>query len=144
MSKKDEDAIRALYDALAESVLGISEEDIVDEYLDAGESPDEVAERMRGVFRRTWKEFKQRPLKAARQNYIRAASSIQKAKPRLPNTAEERRKLLMGLLSRRPQPEQALTAQFRKFSEMADEDVESWLEQFADLGLIPSDDEAKE
>jgi hypothetical protein len=55
----------------------------------------------------------------------------------LPDTAEERRALLGGLLARHPRMEAALvTVQHREFKELTDADVESCLAQLAELGVL--------
>jgi hypothetical protein len=142
MTKREEKA-RALYDALADSVIEASEKEIADESRESGESPEQVAAHMRQLLRRTWTEFRQRPLKEARQTYLRAASLVEKTKPELPSTPEARRQLLVGILAKHRESEQ-LMAQFRDFEEMTDEDVQSWLEHFGHLGLLPPPNEQKE
>lgn len=136
MTKKN-DRIRSLYDALADSILEASDSEILEECRESGESPDKIAAHMREVLRRAWTNYQQRPLKEARQTYLRAASLVQGTKPNLPTTAEGRRNLLMGILAERPEAGQTLMAQFRDFEEMTDEDIQSWLEQFGHVGLLP-------
>ena len=142
MTKKD-DRIRSLYDALAESIVEAADNEILEECRESGESPEKVAAHMRDVLRRAWSDYQQRPLKEARQTYLRAASLVQKSKANLPDTAEERRALLKEILSQRPEAGQTLMAQFRDFEEMTDKDIQSWLEQFGHLGLLPPGEESK-
>jgi predicted phosphoribosyltransferase len=46
------------------------------------------------------------------------------------------RDLLRSLLEARPQLQPALTAQFRDFAELSDEDVEGFLRQLDALGVL--------
>jgi hypothetical protein len=142
VTKKD-DRIRSLYDALAESVLDVKDDEILKDCRESGKSPEQIAAHMRDVLRRAWNEYRQRSLGEANQTYLRAASMVQANKRTLPDTAEKRLALLKAILSQSPEAEQTLMAQFRDFEKMTDEDVQSWLERFGHLGLLPPDDEPK-
>jgi predicted transcriptional regulator len=135
-STKDE-ALRALYEEFAENALEASDEEIVQELKDEGATVEAVAEHMRSVLRLTWKTHQQAALREARERYQREANTLKAKTWAVPTSAAARRQLLTGVLTSRPEAGLALSAQFRDFNEMTDEDVESWLQQFGHLGLLP-------
>jgi hypothetical protein len=66
-----------------------------------------------------------------------ALIGLQRESCDLPESAEERRHLLQGVLRERPQfQEIVMTAQHREFGELTDEDVTSFLRQLRILGLL--------
>ncbi len=50
-----------LFDALAESVLSSSDEELAEDIRDSGKDPDSVAEETRSLLTKTLKDFRQRP-----------------------------------------------------------------------------------
>ena len=138
-SKKDE-VLRALYEEIAESVAEAPDAEIIEECKAGGESVEHVADHMRDVLRSAWKGFQQRSLREAREQYQHAVSEMKTAVFRLPATAAERRTLLTVVLSRRPEVGDAINVHFRDFGQMSDQDVESCLQQIAQLGLLPTDE----
>ena len=134
-SKKDE-VLRALYEEIAESVAEAPDAEIVEECKAEGESGEQVADHMRNVLRSAWKGFQQKPLREAREKYQRTTSELKATSIRLPATAADRRQLFTGVLARRPEVGKTIHMQFRDFDQMSDEDVETCLQQFAQLGLL--------
>ena len=138
-SKKDE-VLRALYEEIAESVAEAPDAEIVEECKAEGESVEQVADHMRDVLRSAWKGFQQKSLREARERYQRTTAALTATSIQLPATAAERRQLFTGVLARRPEVGKTIHMQFRDYSQMSDEDVETCLQQFAQLGLLsPSD-----
>ncbi|MCX6543521.1 MAG: hypothetical protein NTV05_03805 [Acidobacteria bacterium] len=142
MSKRTE--LRALHDALAESVLCSSDEELIEEVREEGLNPDAVAEDMRALLFRTLKTFQQRALVAAREQHREKAARLAAKSFRLPTSPAERRQLLDAVIAQHQQAGRMLTAQHRDFNEMTDEDVESWLQQFGHLGLLDAKPETDE
>ena len=140
MTSKKEELLRALYEEIAESIAEAPDAEIVEECKVEGESVEQVAHHMRDVLRRAWKGFQQKPLREAQEKYRRTASAMKSVAIRLPATAAARRQLLAGVLSRRPEIGNAINMHFREFNQMSDEDVETCLQHFAQLGLLPTDD----
>jgi len=140
MTSKNDAALRALYEEIAESIAEAPDAEIVEECKVEGGSVEQVADHMGDVLRSAWKGFQQKSLREAREKYQRTASALRTAAIRLPDTAAERRQLLAGVLSRPPEVGSAINMHFRDFDQMSDEDVETCLQQFAELGLLPTDD----
>jgi len=95
------------------------------------------AEEVKGVLRSVGRSFLQRKLRESRAAYETAVSGLQRESCDLPESAEERRQLLHGVLRDRPQFQDiVMTAQHREFSELSDDDVTSFLRQLKSLGLL--------
>jgi len=131
--------IRALHDALADSVLSLSDEQLSAALREEGRDPDVVAEETRALLLGTVKQFQQRALVKARVEHEAAVHQLETRRPVFPRTAQERRDLLVGLLTQQPAATGVLTAQWREFSEMTDADVETALLELAHLGFIDTD-----
>jgi hypothetical protein len=138
MSKRKK--IRALHDALADSVLSLSEEQLSQEVREEGLDPNAVAEDTRALLLGTVKQFQQRALTKARVEHEAAVQKLQGRRPVFPSNAQARRDLLIGVLTQQPAASGVLTAQWREFSEMTDEDVETALLELAHLGFIVTDE----
>jgi hypothetical protein len=92
----------------------------------------------------TVKRFKQRALVAAKEEHRQKAAQIATRRFRLPESVAEKRQLLDAVIAQHQQAGRMLTAQHRDFTEMTDDDVESWLQQFGVLGLLGAEAEPKE
>jgi hypothetical protein len=129
--------LRAIMDALAESVAEASDADLLGEAREAGEDPARSAERVRAVLRRAAKDHDQRLLREAKKAYEERIKSLQARPYVLPKTTESRRNLFTVVMNRKPQLGQALlTAQHREFKDLTDADIQSFLEQLAALGVL--------
>ena len=137
MKKRDEAA--GLFDALAESVLSSSDEELSGDIRDGGEDPDSVAYETRALLMKTLKDFRQRPLTKARSEHQSAVARLTSARPKLPDDLQERRNLLVGVLTNQPAARGVLTAQWRDFGEMTDDDVETALIELIHLEFIKPD-----
>ena len=140
MNSKKDDLLRALYNEIAESVAEAPDGDVVEECSTKGESVEQVAHHMRDVLRTAWKGFQQRSLREAREKYQRTASALRATAIQLPVTAAERRQMFTGVLARRPDVGKTIHMQFRDYSQMSDEDIETCLQQFNQLGLLSDGD----
>ena len=132
-----ETELRAIMDALAESVAEASDADLHAEAREMGENPAQTAERVRAVLRRAAKDYDQRRLREAQKAYEERVQSIQSRPYVLPKTPERRRALFTVVMTRKPQLGQALvTAQHRDFKNLTDADIQSCLEQLGALGVL--------
>ena len=134
-SKKDE-ALRAFYDEISESILQADDTQLEEEAQESGTSIDADAERMRQLLARTFKSFRQRALVAAREKHEERTAKIAAQECQLPASPAERRALLDAVIAQHQQAGRMLIAQHREFTELTDDDVESWLQQFGALGLL--------
>jgi hypothetical protein len=140
------DELRSLADSLAESVLRASDEEIIEEVQAAGKVPDDEADRLRGILIRAVSAHKRRALRDARDEYEQRLATFEAESEDLPESAEGRRQLLVGILGARPQLRAALTVQFRdseglKPEDLTDQEVESYLRQLQSLGVIDETDQ---
>ena len=148
MPTRNEDHERQLeriVDGMVESILEAPEDEIDEDLRAAGADPERAADETREVIAKTLERRRKRALRQrARERYERNVRAIEDEAYPLPETPEERRRLLAGVLAARPQAAQALTLQFRNLESMPDEDVASLLRQLFVLGAMEdrlSDDE---
>jgi len=139
MSKKPqnyEEELRAIMNALAESVAEASDEEILEETRAQGKDPTEAAGRVRNVLLDAGKAYRQRRLREAQHQYESHIAAMGARTYNLPTSAIDRRRLLDLVLSRQPAMRSALTAQYRQFTSLTETDVESCLKQLQELGLL--------
>jgi hypothetical protein len=128
---KHDEEIHALMSFLAESVAELSQEELKKEY---GNEP---TPNIKQIMRSALKELKQKELRTSRADYESTLAGISSREYRLPKNPTERRVLLASVLSQRPDLRSvALTAQHRDLTDLTDADVESFLKQLAELGLL--------
>lgn len=128
-------------DALAKSVLEMSDEEILAEAQDDGDDIATAAEEVRQVLRASLKAHKQRRLIEAHQQYEEKMLAMFQREYSLPVSPEDKRALFLGVLNTNPQVNSALTMQHRNFKELSDEDIESYLKQFVELGILKTHSE---
>src|SRR5438046_5909956 len=85
--RDDEAELRAIMEALAESVAEASDEEILRETREAAEDPRVIADRVRDVLRRAAKDFEQRRLRVAEKAHEEHVQSLRTRSSR----SEERR-----------------------------------------------------
>ncbi len=129
--------LRAIMDALADSVAEASDEDILREAREAGEDPAAAAAHVRSLLTRAVTDHQQRPLRDALKAYEERVRAIRSRPYALPKTAEGRRRLFTLVMQRKPNIGAALlTAQNREFKELTDGDITTSLEQLGALGVL--------
>src|SRR5882672_3748114 len=80
--------LRAIMEALAESVAEASDEDLLREVREAGDDPRATADRVRNVLKRAAKDFEQRRLRAAEKAHAERVQSLRARPYSLPATVE--------------------------------------------------------
>ena len=131
-SKHDED-FHLLMSFLAESVAQMSDEQLKEEY------EDEPKSQIKEVLKAALKDLRTQKLREARAEYESAAKQLSSRSYGLPGDRSERRALLSAILVRQPDLRSvALTAQHRELKDLTDSDIESFLKQLAELGLLKS------
>ena len=133
--------LQAILDALAESVAEESDDQLLVEVKDSGQDPNALLAHVKGVLRQAVKESQQRPLRDARQAYEARRSALQQNSYALPESAADRRMLFMNVVAQNPSVGGMLTAHFREFDKLEDDDITSCLRQLADLGLLDESSE---
>jgi hypothetical protein len=126
------DALRRLADALAEDVLSAPESEILEEAAELFGDPAKLAANMLKLFEQTMGEQGKERLAAARE-----AVAAERRRPagvfRLPPA--EARRLLQQLIAADPETARKLTVAARKGEGLSDDDVQSMLEDFEELGV---------
>jgi hypothetical protein len=130
---KNDEELDLLMSFLAESVAQMSDDQIKEEF---GADP---KPRTKEILKAALKDCHKQKLREARVEYESAAKGFSSRSYDLPSGEGERRALLSSILSRRSELRSlAFTAQHRELKDLSDADVESFLRQLADLGLLAS------
>lgn len=128
--KNENEELDVLMSFLAESVAEMSDDQITEEF--AGDPEPNTKE----IFRAAIKECKMESLRTARAQYESASLEMSVRSYNIPQKKSEQRALLAAIFNRRP--DLRLTAQHRDLKDFTDADVESFLKQLAELGLLDS------
>ena len=139
----DEKKMRALFEALADHVESLSDEQLLADVRESGRTPEQVASEARSLVQNAVKRFKQRPLLEAREERERALKRMSEAKHQLPVEPGERRQWLAAMMAQ-PQAQGMLTAHGREFEDLTDEDVEESILELMHLGVLPPADEQED
>jgi len=139
----DEELARIM-NGLAESTLEMSDEEVEAEIRKEGDAPEQVVEEVRGLLRKSIKAHQQRNLLAAQEKYDDRLSYLENKKYSLPDSVEEQRGMLMGLLAGNSNVRNLLTAQNRDFTDLPDSEVTSYLKQLHELGALNDSSDRKE
>ena len=133
--KTDEQRLDALTDALADSILQATDDENFEELRLSGVDPDAEAARLKAIMLATMKAFRQRALETARAGYSSQIEKMERKSYAIPETPAERRDLF-AVIAQRPQYTQFVTAQYRDLDKLTDNDIETYLEDLAELGIL--------
>jgi len=125
-----------ILEGLAESVAREDPEELLEEARATGQNPESIAERLKKTVLDVLKTFEQRKLEAAREAYRLHSTRGQKKNGYIAATPEGRKQQLSTILEGNPEIAAVLTTQHREFESLSDEDVESALEDLAELGFL--------
>ncbi len=135
---KYQDELANIMNALADSVLDVPNEEIKEEILEEGSD----TEAVRQILLNSVKDCRQSKLREARSKYDRNFFSFQTAKYDLPESPAEKRHLIQAMLGNIAAQNQAqVTAQFRDFENLPDEDLDGVLQQIFALQETGKSDE---
>lgn len=130
---KNDEELHLLMSFLAESVTQLSDDQVKEEY---GAEP---KPRTKEILKAALNDCAKQKLREARTEYESAAKGLSLRSYNLPQDKLERRALLSSILSRQSDLRSlAFTAQHRELKDLTDSDVESFLRQLAELGLLAS------
>jgi hypothetical protein len=132
--RTDREKIDAIMDALGESIIDESDDEILQDLRQAGIDPEAEAARMKAMMLDTVKAFRQRHLRAAREGYEKRLSDLATKSYQLPSTPQARRDLFV-YVTKQPQYAELLTAH-RDLKSLTDNDIETYLEDLAELGVL--------
>lgn len=132
--KNDIERLRTLIDAVEESILNASDEEILEDICLEGRDPDQVARSVQNMIGAKIKAHRQQKLKAAREGYARVSQNRRSPLATLKDPVA-RRALLERIIATRDDLPAGITMAFRQGGEMSDEDVASLLEDLSQLGI---------
>lgn len=134
MTKKnrtEEHELDTLMSFLAESVAEMSDDQVKQEF-GSDQEPN-----TKDIFRAAIKNCKMERLRSARAQYEITSKELRSRSYDIPAKSSEQRELLASIFSRKPElRSMAITAQHRDLKDFTDSDVESFLRQLAELGLL--------
>jgi hypothetical protein len=137
--KKYDEQLSAIMNRLADSVLDLSDEQILAEAREEGIDPLNEAERIRDMLRDSSKTYRMQKLIEAERIYKNQVAKLRDTRLDLPQSPADRRNLLAAVFAAKPDIQSLmLTARHRNFEELTDSDVESSLKQLAYLGVLAS------
>lgn len=126
--------IAALYDALAEHTFEMSDEEILEECREEGQSLKEMSDSLRSRLSRTLKEHQQEALNVARAVRAQEIEQMERLSHSLPTDPGLLRALFDSVV-RRPGVSEMLTVQARELKSMTDDDIKAVLMDLAHLGV---------
>ena len=133
--KTESERMEAMIDALGVSICNETDEEILEDLRQKDIDPEAEAARLRTMMLETVKAFQQRRLIAAREGYRRHVEQLEKRKYAIPASAQERRSLFSFVLQQ-PRYASLVTAQYRELKDLTDDDIETYLEDLAELGIL--------
>jgi hypothetical protein len=138
MSNKRTEAERldAISDALGESILAATDQEILEEARLKGRDPNVEAGRLKALMLSAVKAYQQRALREARLGYDAQAHRVASKASAIPCEPAKRRELFSFVLARQPRYSELFTAQHREFTDLTDTDIESYLEDLDELGVL--------
>lgn len=135
--KSTDEQIRRIIDAVAESVAETTNAEILEDVNVQGKNPAVIAQEVRAVLLRGVIAHGKTKLHAAKRQHEKQVEALSRIRFILPDTPAAMRALLAKVLTLVPEYKTAmLTAQYRDFSELSDEDVRQHLIQLAQLGVL--------
>jgi hypothetical protein len=131
---------QTLMNALAESVLKESPEELANDLRVEGIDPGQYTEEVRQAMLDAVKAHEQQALHKARRTYSESVAAYEQRKIHLPTSSQKRREIFERAIRRDPEFRQQLTMQHRDFTDLTDEDIESYLWQLHELDVLTDDD----
>ena len=133
--KTNSERLEAMFDALAESICNESDDELLEDLRQEGVDPEAEANRLKDMMLDTLKVFQQRGLVSAQEGYRRRVEQLEKKKYPIPENRQAQRSLFSFVLQQ-PQYAGLVTAQYRDLKDLSDEDLETCLEDLAELGIL--------
>ena len=133
--KTNSERLETMFDALAESICNESDDELLEDLRQEGVDPEAEANRLKDMMLDTLKAFQQRGLVSAQEGYRRRVEQLEKKKYPIPENRQAQRSLFSFVLQQ-PQYAGLVTAQYRDLKDLSDEDLETCLEDLAELGIL--------
>lgn len=135
--KTDDLKFQRIMDAISDSILEASDEEILEEMVLAGEDSEAVAKEVKDVLYGALLKHKKHRLPELEQQHAEQLAHLEGKIVNIPEAPKERRNLLEKILGIKPDFRQlVLTAQYRDLSEIDDQAIEEHLREWAQLGVL--------
>lgn len=141
--RNSSERLEAMFEALAESICNESDGELLEDLRQVGVDPEVEANRLKVMMLDTLKLFQQRRLVSAQEGYRRRVEQLKKKKYPIPENRQAQRSLF-SLILQQPQFAGLVTAQYRDLKDLSDEDIETCLEDLAELGILDEMDKRDE
>ena len=133
-SRNYDQELASIMNAMAESTLEMTDEELESEIREEGADVDAIAEGVRNILRDAIKSSQQRPLQEAQTRYEERVAALEVKNYQMPLLHDDQRKMITTILAGNPQLGSGfLTAQFRDLQNLPDDEVESYLRQLLEL-----------
>src|SRR5262249_22103813 len=137
----DEQRLARLFDALADSVEAMSDDEVVTEAIEEGD-PKVLAKEVTSALEKAVAAYNTRQRLDARRRYKARVAEMQTRRYKLPASPQEQRALLTALMAQKPAIQGAVTFRHRDLKKLSDADIEGYLQQLIELGLLNDDTES--
>jgi hypothetical protein len=134
--RKAEEEMAHLLDFLAESVLDVSDEDLLIEAREDGEDPEAIVPQVTAVIESAVAAAAQNRRGRIRDAYRTKVASMRDRVLDLPATTAERLDLLKSVLASNPGLQPVLTLQHRDLNDLTESDIEGYLRKLHELGVL--------
>lgn len=136
-SRNYDKELTAIIFSLADTIEKLTDSEVFDELKQLDKAPEMVAKETRDVLLSSLKAFRKRKFIEAKERYKMSIETVETGLFALPATPQERRELLLMVVNDNPYMAKGLlTAQYRDFKDLSDDDVESMLKQLQQLGVL--------
>jgi predicted ATPase with chaperone activity len=137
-NNKYQEELSNIMNGIADSVLEMSDEEIEEEIREEGDNTEEI----RQVLLNAVKSCRLKSLREAKERHETNVHLFQETKFDLPDSPEEKRSLIQSMLGSFTAPSSPqITAQFRDYESLPDEDLDSVLLQLYALQTTQKTDE---
>ncbi len=136
--KKERNALDRLADGLADDILNASDEEILAEAKEDGIDPAEIADHLREIFERAVTEAGKAKLAAARRGVAEARGSRARV---IRIDRADARDSYDAMIAQDPKLTKKLTLAARKGEGQSERDIDSAVEDLAELGAFDEEDD---
>ena len=134
--KRARDALDRLADAFVEDILGLSDEEILAEMREDNRDPEKLADEMRTLFERTIQEEGKAKLAAAKM----AVAKAQASDGAVVKISSAKRRRYQAMLAKNTELSKNLTMAAREGEGASKRNIDSMIDDLAELGAFDDED----
>jgi hypothetical protein len=126
-----------LSESAADAIENMTDQELlVESQMEGGDVPERTTEDVLNIFRSVEKKQKQKEFIAAKKLYALRQQEIRWRRVVLPESRQEKRKLFDFAMTKMPELGMAFTAQYRDLRDLTEDDIDSFLKQMEQLGVL--------